>query len=159
MEKIDSFKVDHKKLTRGLFVSRVDDFNGFIATTYDIRICRPYVDPTMSAAAIHTIEHLGATFLRTVSSLSGSVVYFGPMGCQTGFYLILHGTTSRQNVLAVVKGMFLFISCFEGEIPGATEKECGNCHLNNLAEAREIARRYYMDLLSIPEDSTFKYPD
>ncbi|MBR0116508.1 MAG: S-ribosylhomocysteine lyase [Prevotella sp.] len=159
MEKIDSFKVDHKKLPRGLFVSRVDDFNGFVVTTYDLRICRPYVEPTMSAAAIHTIEHLGATFLRTLSSLAGSVVYFGPMGCQTGFYLVLCGHVARQNVLSVLRDMFLFISRFDGEIPGATERECGNCHLNDLAEARKVAWKYYLDLLSVPEDSILKYPE
>jgi S-ribosylhomocysteine lyase len=159
MEKIDSFKVDHKNLPRGLFISRVDDFSGFVVTTYDLRICRPYADQTMSAAVIHTIEHLGATFLRTVSALSDSVIYFGPMGCQTGFYLVLCGHVARQNVVSVLRDMFHFISRFDEEIPGSTERECGNCHLNDLAEARNVAWKYYQDLLSIPEDSTLKYPE
>lgn len=159
MKRIDSFKIDHRKLPRGLYISRTVDFSGLVVTTYDIRTCRPYVDPTLSAAAIHTIEHLGATYLRTISALADFVIYFGPMGCQTGFYLVLCGNVARQNVLAVLRDMFRFISRFEGEIPGATEIECGNCHLNDLAEAREAAGKYYLDLLSIPEDSPLKYPD
>ena len=158
MDKISSFKVDHRRLNRGIFVSRLDNFEDCQITTFDIRICRPYEDAVMSASAIHTIEHLGATFMRTMSSVDKKVIYFGPMGCQTGFYLILHGKHTSPEVWNAVKEMFKYIANYEGHIPGATEKECGNCYLNDLSEARRVAFKFFNEVLSCPTVKNQVYP-
>lgn len=148
MEKIDSFKIDHLDLHRGVYVSRSDVFGENTVTTIDIRVCRPYEDVVMCTPAIHTIEHIGATFLRTMSSLDKDIIYFGPMGCQTGFYMILNGKFSSCEVLPAVKEMFKYISTFEGDIPGASEKECGNCYSHDLSGARKISHKFFNEVLS-----------
>lgn len=158
MEKIESFKVNHLNLLRGVYVSRVDDYDGHKVTTIDIRVCRPYVDVTIPSPVLHTIEHLGATFLRKMSSLDKSVIYFGPMGCQTGFYLVLSGTYTSYEVLPALKEMFKYISNFEGPLPGGTEEECGNCHFHDIRRARSVSHRFYNEILLNPGKRNLNYP-
>ncbi len=161
MEKIRSFQIDHTRLDRGLYVSRIDaeqPNGGHIVTTFDIRVCKPYSDAPMDAAAIHTIEHIGATFLRTESFFSESTIYFGPMGCQTGFYLIIGGNHSVDEVKGTVKEMFSRIAVFDGTIPGSSETECGNASFHNLPEARRIAHKYYNEVLCSLDKTNTIYP-
>ncbi len=145
MEKIESFKVNHLKLESGLYVSRVDVNRGCAVTTFDLRFTAPNREPVMDMPAIHTIEHLGATYLRN-SSLKEDVVYFGPMGCRTGFYLIMFGKLRSEDVYELVMNMLRFISEFEGEIPGAKPQECGNYSEQNLNMAKYYVNRYMRNL-------------
>ncbi len=140
MEKIQSFTVDHLKLLPGLYVSRQDEMDGFWFTTFDLRVTRPNFEPVMSTAEIHTIEHLGATFFRNY--YKDDTMYFGPMGCRTGFYLIWRGKKEAKDLLEPVKKCFEFILSFEGEIPGATAIECGNYLDQNLNMAKYYAKKY-----------------
>ncbi len=140
MEKIQSFTVDHLKLLPGLYVSRQDEMDGFWFTTFDLRVTRPNFEPVMSTAEIHTIEHLGATFFRNY--YKEDTMYFGPMGCRTGFYLIWRGKKEAKDLLEPVKKCFEFILSFEGEIPGATAIECGNYLDQNLNMAKYYAKKY-----------------
>lgn len=158
MEKIESFKVNHLDLHRGVYVSRFDDYGGHKVTTIDIRVCRPYEDATMPAPAIHTIEHLGASFLRQMSSLDKNIIYFGPMGCQTGFYLVLSGAFTSHEVLPAIKEMFKYIANFEGSLPGGTEQECGNCYFHDLRRARKIAHKFFNEILINPGIRNLNYP-
>lgn len=158
MEQIKSFQIDHTKLQRGLYVARQDKMDGHTVTTFDIRVCRPYFEQTMDAPAIHTIEHLGATFLRTMSYVSGKVIYFGPMGCQTGFYLIVDGKQEVGDVKGVVREMFAWISTYEGQIPGASKKECGNADMHDLTEARRVAHQFYNEVLLNLDETNTVYP-
>ncbi len=153
MEKIESFRIDHEKLLPGLYVSRKDRCGGVAVTTYDVRLTAPNREPVLDIGALHTIEHLGATWLRN-SSESKSVVYFGPMGCRTGFYLLLFGEKSSRDVWPTVKAMFEFIAAYEGEIPGARPSECGNYLQQDLPMARYYAKRY-LERMSVP---CFEYP-
>ncbi len=145
LKQIQSFQIDHEKLFAGLYVSRKDEFRGVTVTTFDIRITAPNKEQTMDSAAMHTIEHLGATFLRS-SERADEIVYFGPMGCKTGFYLVMFGDLTSRDVLNLVKETFEFISRFEGAIPGATPKECGNYSFQNLALAKVYAEKYLKEL-------------
>lgn len=158
MKNIESFNVNHLNLRRGVYVSRVDDYNGYKVTTIDIRVCRPYEDSVLPVAAMHTIEHLGATFMREMSSLDKEVIYFGPMGCQTGFYLVVSGEHKSHEVLPAVKEMFKYISNFEGSLPGGTEKECGNCYSHDLKCARNIAHKFFNEILINPKIRNLNYP-
>lgn len=155
MDKIESFKVNHLNLEPGLYVSRIDRHNGCAVTTFDMRITSPNREPVMDMPAIHTVEHLGATFLRN-SDCKEWVVYFGPMGCRTGFYLIMFGELSSENVLGLVMKMCDFILGFEGEIPGAKPAECGNWSEQNLPMAKYYISRYKNDLLT---KKNLKYKD
>ncbi len=144
MEKIASFQVNHDLLTQGIYVSRKDRIGSETATTIDIRVKRPNVEAAMTPEAAHTIEHLGATYLRNLDGWKDGIVYFGPMGCLTGFYLILAGdyepqTTRYEELVETVMGMFRFIAEYEGEIPGTRPDECGNCRLHDLAAAKDVA--------------------
>ncbi|MBR5438891.1 MAG: S-ribosylhomocysteine lyase [Clostridia bacterium] len=141
MQRIQSFTVNHLKLKQGLYVSRKDKCNGVTATTFDLRFTAPNVMPVMNSAAIHTIEHLGATFLRN-SAVKNKVVYFGPMGCKTGFYLVMFGSLKPQNVYGVIVDMLEFIIGYNGDIPGATMIECGNYSEQNLEEAKIYCKDY-----------------
>lgn len=141
MQKIESFKVNHLKLKQGLYVSRKDKRNGVTATTFDLRFTAPNVMDAMNGPAIHTIEHIGATYLRN-SKLKDKIIYFGPMGCKTGFYLVCFGSLKPQNVYGLVVDMLEYIINFEGEIPGATSVECGNYSFQNLEEAKIYAKNY-----------------
>ena len=126
MEKITSFTIDHLRLLPGVYVSRRDPAGDIVITTFDIRITRPNYEPVMNTAEVHTIEHLGATFLRNQEDWKDRVLYFGPMGCRTGFYLLLTGDYESKDIVPLMKEMFQFIRDFEGEVPGAAAKDCGN---------------------------------
>ncbi len=145
MEKIESFRVNHLSLLPGLYFSRKDRREGVCVTTFDLRMTAPNREPVMDMPAIHTIEHLGATFLRN-SDVSRDVVYFGPMGCRTGFYLLMFGDMTAQDVLGPVTAMCGFILSYEGEIPGARPEECGNYSEQNLGMAKYYIRRYLDEL-------------
>ncbi len=147
MEKIASFTVDHTRLLPGLYLSRTDKNGGTAVSTFDLRFVAPNREPVIDMPALHTIEHLGATFLRN-SARKEEVVYFGPMGCRTGFYLLMFGELSAQSVLPLVADMCDFILSFEGEIPGARPEECGNWREQNLETAKFYVKKYLGELLS-----------
>ena len=152
MEKIASFTIDHIKLQPGLYVSRKDAIGAETVTTFDLRITSPNDEPVMDTAPVHAMEHLGATYLRNNELWKDLVLYFGPMGCRTGFYLLLAGDLSSDAILPLVTGCFKFIAEYEGEIPGATAKDCGNYKDMDLRVAKAWAERYYALLRTIDED-------
>ncbi len=158
MEKIASFTVDHLRLEPGIYVSRVDSWQGVDVTTFDLRLTAPNRELVMDTAAVHAIEHLGATFLRNDAEWKDRVVYFGPMGCRTGFYLVLFGQVTPQEVAPLVTRLFEFIVGFEGEIPGARPEECGNWHDSDLIQAQWWARRYLDETLRVLDDAHTNYP-
>ena len=160
MEKIASFTIDHIKLQPGVYVSRKDQVAGGVVTTFDLRMTSPNEEPVMNTAEVHTIEHLGATFLRNHKDYGAKTVYFGPMGCRTGFYLLLAGDHTSRDILPLVKEMYEFIRDFEGEIPGAAPKDCGNYLDMNLGMAKYLANRYLEVLNHIDEfpQSRLEYP-
>ena len=147
MQKIASFQVNHLNLLPGLYLSRMDQKEQCTVTTFDLRITAPNREPVMDMPAIHTIEHLGATFLRN-SERKDEIVYFGPMGCRTGFYLIVFGVQKPEDVYPLITEMCDFILGFEGEIPGARPEECGNWSEQNLNMAKYYIRRYREDLIT-----------
>lgn len=147
MEKITSFTINHLKLLPGIYVSRKDKAGDGTITTFDIRMTRPNFEPVMNTAEIHTIEHLAATFLRNHDGIKDRVIYFGPMGCRTGFYLILAGDYESADIVPLLKEMFAFISEYEGEIPGAAPEACGNYLDLNLPMAKYVAKRYLTEAL------------
>ena len=149
MEKIESFRVNHLHLLPGLYVSRKDRKEGVCVTTFDMRMTAPNAEPVMDMPAIHTIEHLGATYLRN-SARSDEVVYFGPMGCRTGFYILMFGDLVTENMLDTVKAMCRFILDYEGEIPGAKPEECGNYSEQNLGMAKYYIKKYLTCLTDSP---------
>ena len=132
MERIASFQVDHIRLNRGIYVSRIDEINGNYLTSFDIRMKLPNREPVINIAELHTMEHLGATFLRNHSVWKEKIVYFGPMGCRTGFYLILKGKLESKDIVELMKELYKFMAEFKGDIPGATAIECGNYLDQNL---------------------------
>jgi S-ribosylhomocysteine lyase len=158
MEKIASFRVDHLRLSRGVFVSRRDRFGDLIVTTFDIRLKAPNREPVMDVPALHTLEHLGATFLRSHPAWGSKTVYFGPMGCRTGFYAIFAGDYDSAGVLPLVREMFEWIAVFKGDIPGAAPGECGNWREQNLEMAQWEARRF-LEVLRNPKPENLRYPD
>lgn len=145
MEKIESFKVNHLLLKAGIYVSRIDSFNGQLVTTFDLRFISPNREPVIDNPALHTIEHLGATYLRN-SSIKDQVIYFGPMGCRTGFYLVLFGKWTSEDIEGEILKMCDFILDFNSQIPGATAKECGNYLEHNLNIAKIYVYRYRKEL-------------
>lgn len=153
MDRIESFKVDHTSLESGLYVSRKDKKENVTVTTFDLRFTAPNKEPVMDTPAIHTIEHIGATYLRN-SERKDDIIYFGPMGCRTGFYLVTFGDIDSNNVLKLVKSMLRYIVDFSGEIPGASAVECGNYLEQNLPMAKYYAKRY---LLSLETESRLSY--
>lgn len=160
MERIASFSVDHTKLEPGVYVSRsdADEKTGCVTTTFDLRMTAPNRELVMDTAAVHAIEHLGTTFLRNDAEWKDRVIYFGPMGCRTGFYLVLFGAYEPADVADLVLRLFEFARDFEGEIPGAKPEECGNYHDSDLAQAKWWARRYVADTLSVLDDAHTHYP-
>lgn len=159
MKKIASFQIDHLRLERGIFVSRRDHTpGGDTLTTFDIRLTRPNRDPAADPKALHTIEHLAATFLRNDPEWADRVVYWGPMGCCTGSYLILQGDLQSEDILPLIRRTFEFIASFEGEIPGATARDCGNYTFNDLPAARALASRYLSEVLAAPKAGNLNYP-
>ena len=159
MEKIASFTIDHTKLLPGIYVSRKDNVNGNVITTFDLRLTRPNFEPVLNTAEIHTIEHLAATYLRNHKEYKDKTIYFGPMGCRTGFYLLLAGDFESKDIVDLMVEMFEFISEFDDEVPGASAKDCGNYLDMNLPMARFVAKKYLQDvLLGIKEDCLI-YPN
>ncbi|MBS4455294.1 S-ribosylhomocysteine lyase [Aerococcaceae bacterium zg-BR33] len=156
MEKIPSFTVNHLTLEPGIYLSREDNVGDAMLKSYDLRFTAPNVEPVMNTAEIHTIEHLAATFLRNDSTYKQEVIYFGPMGCRTGFYLILTDKVQPAAVLDLLTRTFEFIQDYEGEIPGASARDCGNYLDQNLPMARYYAKRY-VAVLKQWEDLTFSY--
>ena len=159
MEKITSFTIDHNKLVPGLYVSRKDHVGDHVVTTFDIRMTNPNEEPVMNTAEIHTVEHLGATFLRNHKEFKDKVLYFGPMGCRTGFYLLLIGDYASSDIVELMTEMYSFISTFEGEVPGASAKDCGNYLDMNLPMARYIAKRYLTNVLENITPQQLIYPE
>ena len=159
METIASFTVDHLKLLPGVYVSRKDCTGTDLVTTFDIRMTRPNYEPVMNTAEIHTIEHLGATFLRNHVDWADKVVYFGPMGCRTGFYLLMAGDLSSRDIVELMQRMFIFIRDFEGEVPGACAKDCGNYLDMNLNMAKYLAGKYYSEVLENISEDRLVYPE
>lgn len=147
MEKITSFTIDHIKLIPGVYVSRKDPVGDSIITTFDLRMTSPNDEPVMNTAEMHAIEHLGATFLRNHPVFGSKIIYFGPMGCRTGFYLLLAGDYESADIVNLMIEMYEFIRDFEGEIPGASPKDCGNYLDMNLNMAKWLARRYLDEVL------------
>ena len=141
MEKIASFTVNHMTLLPGVYVSRKDHVGDEVVTTFDIRMTRPNFEPVMNTAEIHAIEHLGATYLRNDAKYKDLTVYFGPMGCRTGFYLILSGDYESEDIVELMKSMFTFIADYEGEVPGAAPRDCGNYLDINLPMAKYVDRK------------------
>lgn len=157
MKKIDSFTIDHIRLQPGLYVSRKDRVGEETITTFDLRLTSPNEEPVMNTAEVHTIEHLAATYLRNDPVWGQKVIYFGPMGCRTGFYLLLAGDYTSRDALELVRDCFRFIGQFAGEVPGASAKDCGNYLDMNLPMANFWGKRY-ADLLENPENDRLEYP-
>ena len=158
MEKITSFTIDHLHLLPGVYVSRKDRVGEQTVTTFDLRLTRPNFEPVMNTAEVHTIEHLAATFLRNEPEWKDKVLYFGPMGCRTGFYLLLAGEYDSQQILPLVLSCFRFIRDYRGLVPGASARDCGNYLDMNLPMANYWAGRYVQVLENI-DDSRLNYPD
>ncbi len=158
MEKIASFTVNHLDLLTGVYVSRKDYVGKEVLTTFDLRMTRPNVEPVMDTAAIHALEHLCATFLRNDLEWKERVIYFGPMGCRTGCYLILAGDLKAQDILELLKRMFQFVIEFTGEIPGASARDCGNYLDMNLSMAQYYARKYIQEVLEQIGEERMNYP-
>lgn len=158
MEKIASFTIDHLRLVPGLYVSRIDQVEGHPVTTFDIRMTSPNDEPVMNTAEMHTIEHLAATFLRNHKDYADKTLYFGPMGCRTGFYLLLSGEYASKDILPLMTQMFTFIADFEGDVPGACAKDCGNYLDMNLPMARYLARKYLKEVLMDIKAEQLNYP-
>jgi len=157
MEKIASFTIDHLKLKPGLYVSRKDKYNDTVITTFDLRYKEPNKEPVMDQPALHTIEHLGATFLRSHNEWQNKIVYFGPMGCRTGFYLILEGDYNSKDILPLLLEMYKWIEQFQGDIPGASAVECGNWREQNIDMAKWECRRYAAVLQNAGKEN-LEYP-
>lgn len=147
MEKIASFTIDHIKLQPGVYVSRKDHVGSEVITTFDLRMTSPNEEPVMNTAEIHTIEHLAATFLRNHPVYKDKTIYFGPMGCRTGFYLLLAGDLSSEDIIPLMIEMFEFIRDFEGAVPGASPRDCGNYLDMNLNMAKYLAGKYLKEVL------------
>ena len=159
MERIASFQVDHIRLNRGIYVSRIDEINGNYLTSFDIRMKLPNREPVINIAELHTMEHLGATFLRNHSVWKEKIVYFGPMGCRTGFYLILKGKLKSKDIVELMKELYKFMAEFKGDIPGATAIECGNYLDQNLPMANYEAKKYLEETLENLGEENLNYPD
>lgn len=157
MKKIASFTVNHLDLLPGIYVSRIDHIKENPITTYDLRMKAPNKEPVLQTAEIHTLEHLGATFLRNHPELAEDVVYFGPMGCRTGFYLILAGERSSEDIVPLITELFEFMASFTDEVPGASARDCGNYLDMNLPMARYEAKKY-LDILHNLTSKNLNYP-
>lgn len=159
MEKIPSFTINHERLLRGIYVSRKDSVGGETVTTFDIRMKEPNREPVLHNGAIHTIEHLAATFLRNDEEWKDRVVYWGPMGCLTGNYLLLKGDLDSRDIVDLMRRTFRFIADYEGVIPGASPRDCGNWLMQDLPMARYEARKYLEEVLANISDANLYYPE
>ena len=158
MEKITSFTIDHIKLQPGVYVSRKDPVGDQTITTFDLRMTSPNEEPVMNTAEMHTIEHLAATFLRNHTNYGSKTIYFGPMGCRTGFYLLLAGDYESGDIVPLIIEMFEFIRDFHDEVPGASPKDCGNYLDMNLCMANYLAKKYLDEVLYHIDESRLVYP-
>ena len=159
MDKIPSFTINHNLLLRGIYVSRKDTIGGDTVTTFDIRMKEPNREPALHPGALHTIEHLAATYLRNDPERKDNIVYWGPMGCLTGNYLLMKGDLQPSDIVELMKRTFRFVAEFEGEVPGAAPKDCGNYLLHDLPMARLEARRYLEEVLERITDDNMVYPE
>lgn len=159
MEKITSFTIDHIKLQPGVYVSRKDPVGNEIVTTFDLRMTSPNEEPVMNTAEMHTIEHLAATFLRNHKEFGKKVLYFGPMGCRTGFYLLLTGDYESKDIIPLMIEMWEFIRDFKDEVPGASVKDCGNYLDMNLGMANYLAKKYLSEVLYNISEDRLVYPE
>ena len=157
MEKIASFTINHLELLPGIYVSRKDFVGEEVITTFDLRMTRPNYEPVMNTAEVHTIEHLAATFLRNHPDFKSKTVYFGPMGCRTGFYLLLAGDYKSKDIVPLMVEMFEFIRDFEGDVPGASARDCGNYLDMNLPMAKYLAKRYLDNVLYGIDDEKLNF--
>lgn len=159
MKKIASFTINHTKLLRGIYVSRKDQLEGGgVVTTFDIRMKVPNKEPAVSVSALHTIEHLAATFLRNHPVWGPKIVYWGPMGCCTGNYLLMQGDLESRDIVPLMQETFKFIAEYDGDIPGATARDCGNYILHNLPMAKWEARKYLIEVLNNLTEANLNYP-
>lgn len=159
MEKIASFTIDHIKLQPGIYVSRKDNVGAEVVTTFDLRMTSPNEEPVMNTAEVHTIEHLGATFLRNHPVYGNKTIYFGPMGCRTGFYLLLAGDYTSRDIVPLMTEMYEFIRDYKDEVPGASPKDCGNYLDMNLGMANWLAKRYLDNVLYNIGEDRLNYPE
>lgn len=159
MNKIASFTINHLDLLPGIYVSRTDNLTSDVVTTFDIRMTAPNREPVMNNAEIHTIEHLGATYLRSHPEFGKKIIYFGPMGCRTGFYLLLAGDYGSKDIVKLITEMYEFIRDFQGEIPGAAPRDCGNYLDQNLDMAKYVSKRYLDQTLYVITDKNLIYPE
>ncbi len=159
MDKIPSFNINHNTLLRGIYVSRKDAVGGDTVTTFDIRMKEPNREPVMNNAPLHTLEHLGATYLRNNDEWKDRIIYFGPMGCRTGCYLLLRGDLESRDIVDLMKGMFSFIADFKEDIPGAAARDCGNYLDQNLDIAAWESRKYLKEVLENIKEENLVYPD
>lgn len=158
MKKIPSFTIDHIHLLRGVYVSRKDQIGNEIVTTFDIRMKEPNREPALHPGALHTIEHLAATYLRNDPEWSDKIVYWGPMGCLTGNYLLMKGDLESRDIVELIKRAFNFVADFEGEIPGAAPMDCGNYLLHDLPMAKWESRKYVTEVLDCIKEENLVYP-
>lgn len=159
MQKIPSFTINHLTLKRGIYVSRIDEVGGDYVTTFDIRMKEPNREPALSPSSIHCMEHLAATFLRNHAQWKDSIVYWGPMGCLTGNYLLVKGQLTSRDILPLMTECFRFIAEYEGDVPGQAPKDCGNYLLMNLPEARWEAKKYLTEVLEVATEENLNYPE
>lgn len=158
MQKIPSFTIDHERLLRGIYVSRQDSVADQTITTFDIRMKEPNREPALSPSALHCIEHLAATYLRNHPLWKDRIIYWGPMGCLTGNYLLLLGNYTPADILPLMQETFRFIADYEGDVPGQSPRDCGNYLLMNLPEARYEARKYLTETLERAMPENLNYP-
>ncbi len=159
VKKIPSFTINHLILKRGIYVSRQDHVGGDTVTTFDVRMKEPNREPALSPSALHCIEHLAATFLRNHAGWKDKIIYWGPMGCLTGNYLLVKGDLTSEDVLPLMRETFTFIANYEGEVPGQSPRDCGNYLLMNLPEARWEARKYLTEVLECATNENLHYPE
>lgn len=158
MNKIESFTIDHTRLKRGIYVSRRDEIGAENVTTFDLRVKEPNNEPALDPAAAHTLEHIGATFLRNHAEYGDKIIYFGPMGCMTGFYLLLNGRYDSKDVVSLIQELFKFAAEFEGAIPGESAVECGNYTFMDLPLAKTEAGKYFAEVLDGIGEESLNYP-
>lgn len=159
MKQIASFTINHLTLLPGIYVSRKDSVGDQTITTFDLRMTRPNFEPVMNTAEMHAIEHLAATFLRNHADYSSKIIYFGPMGCRTGFYLLLAGDYESKDIVPLITELYEFIRDFQGEIPGAAAYNCGNYLDMNLGMANYLAKKYLEDVLYGIDEKHLLYPE
>ena len=159
MKTIPSFTINHERLLRGIYVSRKDEVGGEVVTTFDIRMKAPNCEPALHPGALHTIEHLAATYLRNDPEWAGRIVYWGPMGCLTGNYLLVKGDLEPKDIIELMRRTFAFIADFDGDVPGAAPRDCGNYLLHDLPMARFEARKYLDEVLDRITEENLNYPE